>query len=181
MRRLSAAVLGAAVVHAGAALAQVQSDWQTQQQERNWQENPVSLPGYPKPGSLLGFDVSAATDFRFSIDSTSISVGSDGVVRYVLVARSPSGAENVSYEGIRCKSAEYRIYATGRRDGTWTKGQDARWRPIRGAAVNWHRALAQDYFCPQGFPIYSAAEGVDALKRGGNPRSSGDSAPASGN
>ena len=32
-------------------------------------------------------------------------------MRYVLVARSPAGVENVSFEGMRCVTNEYRIYA----------------------------------------------------------------------
>ncbi len=175
MRRLAAAGICVALAHAGAAGAQVRSDWEIQQEERNWQEVAIALPPYPKAQDLLEFTVSAATDFRFYIDATSLSVGSDGVVRYVLVARSPSGAQNVSYEGIRCKSRNYRIYATGRRDGTWTEARRVSWRPIGSGTVNWHAALQRDYFCPKGAPIYSAAEALDALKRGGNPDSAADS------
>jgi CNP1-like family len=174
LRGLAAAAACLALAHAGAAGAQFKSDWQIQQEARNWQETAVSLPPAPKAQDLLEFSVGAATDFRFYIDATSLSVGSDGVVRYVLVARSPSGARNVSYEGIRCESRNYRIYATGRRDGTWTKARRVRWRAIGVGSTNWHAALERDYFCPQGVPIYTAAEGVDALKRGGNPNSRGD-------
>ena len=181
MRALAAAGICIALAYAGAAVAQDKSDWEIQQEERSWQEIPVTLPAPPKASDLLEFSVSAATDFRFYIDTASLSVGSDGVVRYVLVARSPSGAQNVSYEGIRCKSQNYRIYATGRNDGGWIEARSVRWRPIERATVSWHRALQRDYFCPQGVPIFSAAEGIDALRRGGHPDSAGDSPASSGN
>jgi CNP1-like family len=95
-------------------------------------------------------------------------VGKDGVVRYVLVARSAQGAQSVSFEGIRCSTSEFRIYATGGDDG-WLRSSSP-WRPIAPRAVQrWHNALRDEYFCPFGNPIHSAAEGVDALRRGGHP------------
>jgi hypothetical protein len=160
----------------------MKSDWQVEQERQNWLERaPDALPPYPKADHLLEFNVAAVTNFRFFIDASSLSVGSDGVVRYVLVARSPSGAQNVSYEGIRCKGTSYRLYATGRRDGTWTRARDDSWHPIGHEPTDWRRALNDDYFCPRGGMIASAAEGIDALRRGGNPAAAGDSRPTSGN
>lgn len=171
MRALALACLCAVTAYgcAGAGQTEMKSDWQIQQEKLDWQENPTQLPAFPKPQELLEFYVGPASDFRFFIDQASLGVGSDRVVRYVLVARSPSGAQNISYEGMRCESASYRIYATGRRDGTWTKAREDRWRPIGSGAMNWRRALQTDYFCPQGIAIHSAAEGIAALKRGGAP------------
>jgi len=39
----------------------------------------------------------------------------------------------------------------------------------RGTALGWPYALARYYFCPHRDPIQSAAEGVDALRRGVHP------------
>ncbi len=87
------------------------------------------------------------------------------MVRYVLVARSAQGAESVSYEGIRCEEKEYRMYAIGS-GGGWTR-RITPWRPIEPRSVQrWHNALWREYFCPLGNPIRSAAEGVEALRRG---------------
>jgi hypothetical protein len=97
-------------------------------------------------------------------------VGQDRVVRYTLVARSPQGAESVSFEGMRCDTREVRGYATGRADGSWSR-RDTPWRKIEARSVQrWHNALASEYFCPGRSPIHSAAEGADALRRGGHPR-----------
>jgi len=127
------------------------------------------LPAFPREEDLLPFFVSAAADFRFYIDRASLSVGQDGVVRYVLVARSALGAQNVSFEGIRCKTGAYRMYATGRADRSWSR-RDGPWRRIEAHSVQrWHNALWREYFCPQAIPIQAAAEGVDALRRGGHP------------
>jgi hypothetical protein len=182
VRRLVPLALCALLGCAGGPPAPVKSDWQLEQERQNWLERaPDALPPYPKADHLLEFTIAAVTNFRFFIDASSLSVGSDGVVRYVLVARSPSGAQNVSYEGIRCKGASYRLYATGRRDGTWTRARDDGWRPIGREPTDWRRALNDDYFCPRGGMIDSVAEGIDALRRGGNPAAAGDSRPTSGN
>jgi len=99
------------------------------------------------------------------------------VVRYTLVARSPQGAESIAFEGMRCATREVRGYATGRADGSWSR-RDTPWRRITPRQVQrWHDALAAEYFCPGELQIRSAAEGVDALRRGGHPRAK--HAPAS--
>ncbi len=90
------------------------------------------------------------------------------VVRFTLVARSPSGVDNVSYEGLRCPR-EHRLYAVARAEGSWS-GRDSDWREFaRGTSLGWQYALAQHFFCPHRDPIRSAAEGIDALRRGSHP------------
>ena len=116
-------------------------------------------------------------DFRYSIDGATLSVDPRGVVRYVLVARSASGAENVSYEALRCKTDEYRIYALGRADGTWG-GRPGNWRPIAESRQGQHRTLQREYFCPQNNPIHDADEGRRALQEGGHPWAKGFSGDA---
>lgn len=155
----------------GIALAQPKSDWELEQERRNWRERELRLPSYPKADSLQEFEVSAGTSFRFFVDRSSISVGDDGVVRYTLVAVSSAGAENVSYEGIRCREGTYRVYAYGNKStGSWSP-RESDWRPIENKALNRHHdALWREYFCPRRSPIANAAEGADALARGGHSR-----------
>src|SRR6185503_11983260 len=110
-----------------------------------------------------------ATNFRFFVDSESIQVGG-GVVRYTLVARSPSGSENVSFDGLRCKTGSHRAYATGRSDKSWSKFRDSQWRELQPKTVTrQHFALMRDFFCPGAVTIMSRNEGVDALRRGMHP------------
>jgi hypothetical protein len=169
LRRLLFAVLAAFAGQAASQANVQKSDWELEQERRDWKEAEVKLPPPPK-GELLEFYVSAASSFKFFIDSPSLSVGDDGVVRYTLVARSPSGARSVSYEGIRCDGAgSYRVYAFGDGNG-WSKSTLAEWRPIEPKEVQrWHNELYRRYFCPNGGLISSAAEGLDALRRGGHP------------
>lgn len=170
MRGLASAVICLALLGC-AETGPVESDWQRAQEAKSWHEEHFALPPYPKPKNLIEFDAGPTTDFRFFVDSASLSVGTDGVVRYVLVARSPQGTENVSFEGLRCSTGEYKIYATGRGDRSWVRTRDAHWRSTAQRAGRWHRVLANDFFCPGKSPIRTIAEGIEALKTGANPRS----------
>ncbi len=153
-----------------AAFAQAPSDWERAEEARNWKEVELLLPGYPKESDYVEFFVSSASPFRFYLDKTSISIGKDGVVRYTLVARSPSGATNVSFEGIRCGTAEYRSYAFGRSDGTWSM-RPTPWREIQRKSVQrWHAALNEEYLCRQGAAPNSPKEIVDGIGVGGLKR-----------
>ena len=58
-------------------------------------EREVKLPPLPKPENLLPFEAGAATSNQFFIDANSILIGDDGIVRYTLVVKSTSGAENI--------------------------------------------------------------------------------------
>lgn len=128
-------------------------------------EEQVPLPAFPKDGDLIEFYVSAATANHFYVDGATLAVGKDGVVRYALVVKTSGGATNVGYEGIRCNTGEYRLYATGRADGTWARVRAGTWRPIENKSVNRHHAaLNRDIFCPVGLPVANAEEGRKALR-----------------
>jgi hypothetical protein len=145
------------------------SDWEREQEKRDWREADVPPPPPPASGELLAFFVSSASDLRFFVDSASLAPAADGVVRYTLLVRSPLGAESITYEGIRCATGEVKTYATARPDRTWSVRPGA-WRRIEPRGVQrWHETLWHEYFCPGKIPIGSAAEGIDALKRGGHP------------
>ena len=59
--------------------------------EKPWVEIQGQLPSYPKSENLLEFDAGPASNNLHFVDSSSISVGEDGVVRYSLVVKSPRG------------------------------------------------------------------------------------------
>lgn len=168
-RRMLAALMAAVGLMAmplGAAAGDAEDD----EEAKRWVENEVQLPSPPRQEDLIGFYVSATTDNHFFVDPTSLSVGNDGVVRYVLVVVSGAGARNVSFEGMRCDTRERRLYAFGRSDGTWSKSRSSHWERVREASNNRHHAaLFQEYFCPGGISVKDAAEARNALRRGGHP------------
>lgn len=119
----------------------------------------------------MGVEVSAINSFRFFVDADSIVAGSDGVIRYTLVARSSSGTDNLSFNGLHCKSNEHRLYATGRTsDKTWVVTRDSGWKEVQPKTVTrQHLVLMRDFFCPAAVPIMTREEGIDALRRGIHP------------
>jgi hypothetical protein len=115
---------------------------------KSWQEIALQLPAPPAPENLLPFAVGATATQSFAIDAKSLTVGSDGVVRYTLVATSPGGAKSISYEGIRCESFERKLYAFGHPNGTWSRSRRDKWEPIPRVVRNFqHATLAREYFC----------------------------------
>ena len=76
-------------------------------EEKAFKEIEVALPSYPQDSALLEFAPRRNSANHFYIDRDSISIGSDRVIRYSTVIKSPSGAINTSYEGLR--SEERRV------------------------------------------------------------------------
>jgi len=147
-----------------------ESEWERTNRDRLAQgvDEQVPLPPYPKRENLVEFYVSAATDFKYYIDASTLSVSPrQRIVRYAMVARSPNGVDNVSYEAIRCPE-EYRVLAVGQ-GGKWG-GRPGEWRPItKGTTRGWQYALSRKYFCPHRDSIQSRDEGVYALQHGVHP------------
>ncbi|TDR80415.1 CNP1-like family protein [Paludibacterium purpuratum] len=109
-----------------------------------WKEGDVTVPSYPDKPDWVGFFVPLKTNYQFFVDSKTLSIGQDGVVRFVLRVVSPSGAENVSYEGIRCQSKESRSYAFGDTLGKkWYESTRAIWKRLSGDDTTRER-LAED-------------------------------------
>lgn len=130
------------------------------------EESAVVLPGAPKKDDLLRYEVSATSTMSFAVDAKSLSVGNDDIVRFTSVITSPSGAMNVSYEGLRCYTGERKLYASGRPDGSWNAFPDAAWRPVSSAGANsYHATLMKDYFCDGNAVAGKAPAIVERLKR----------------
>ena len=105
------------------------------------------LPPYPKEGDLTPIYASPARPFAYFVDADSVSVRQDRIVRYTLIARSASGATNVSYEGMRCETYESRSYAFGRPGGTWAQARGQSWSPFSRNRDDHFGVLADDIFC----------------------------------
>lgn len=129
-------------------------------------ESELVLPAAPQKGNLLSFYVSPTATMDFAIDSKSLSVTDEGIVRFTQVITSPAGATNISHEGIRCSTYEKKRYATGQQDGSWSPARRDAWEPIRDVGANrQHAALAKDYFCDGEAVAGKAAAIVDRLRK----------------
>jgi hypothetical protein len=93
------------------------------------------------------FYVSQQTIFKFAVDTDSISIGADGVTRYIVVVTNPSGGQQAQYEGIRCDSFQWRLYGT-LENGSWRENPLSSWKSIQSNVPNRYQAsLAQGAFC----------------------------------
>lgn len=139
--------------------------------DKTWVELQSQLPEYPKPDKLIPFDAGPANNDQHFIDTTSIQVGEDGVIRYSLVIKSPSGAMNITFEGIRCAVNERKLYALGRNNGNWVHSRNANWQRLENVSqYDAQRELAKYYFCPQKSIVKTREEAINALKSGIHPR-----------
>jgi len=116
-------------------------------EEKVFKEDTLNLPAYPDDAALIEFRPRGHSKNRFYVDRNSVSLGADWVVRYTVVIKSPSGVANVSYEALRCKTSEYKVYAYGTRNGNWTNARETKWQGIDGTTANFRYSLWVDYLC----------------------------------
>ena len=116
-------------------------------EEKQFKEDALNLPGFPDDAALIEIRPRGRSKNRFYIDRNAVSLGADWVVRYTAVIKSPSGVANVSYEGMRCKTSEYKVYAYGTRDGTWANAREPKWQDVDGTTANFRYSLWVDYLC----------------------------------
>ena len=100
---------------------------------------------------------------RYGVDPATIVITGDGVVRYVIVASSPSGTVNAFYEGVRCATAEMKTYArfTG---SEWHTVSAPEWKPVKNMISLHTAAVAQQGLCRGRAPRASVSDIVMQLK-----------------
>ena len=119
--------------------------------EAPWKEAEVPLPPYPRDQDLIRFEPTGQTTNRFYVDGSSLTVGTDKVIRFALVIRSPEGAKTVTYSGVNCRPGEWKDYAFGRDGQRWEPDTDPQWHPIEDKRINnYQHTLAAQYFCTFG-------------------------------
>jgi hypothetical protein len=128
-RKTAAAVLFiSSICAAHAQLAPVDPDWK---------EADAPPPAALKLDGLIPID-QPGSSLRFGVEPGSVSVGRDGIVRYVVVAKSSTGAVNAIYEGIRCSTGEFRVYARYNPSGSWVLNKDPLWRSLHDPQPSSH-------------------------------------------
>lgn len=96
-----------------------------------WQESIISPPVSFSTVELQPFDVAQGSALNYGVDPKTLAVGEDGVVRYVMVARSSSGALNVLFQGVRCSTAEFKTYGRWNNNASsWNISSKEEWQPL---------------------------------------------------
>jgi len=107
-------------------------------QDKVWQEGAVELRSLPADEDLLPVQVdSLPPGLQANLAASSLSYNpEDRVLRYWLVITSPAGAYNATFEGMRCETAEYKVYAYGnpRRKPPVQPAPKAAWKALN---ANW--------------------------------------------
>jgi hypothetical protein len=162
LRRWLAVLVGLAAC--GGAAAQWLSDV-----HRDWREADTPPPPPLRTEGLVPFEVSVNSQLRFGVDPASVTLGPDGVIRYVIVAQNASGAVNAWYEGLRCASAQVKTYAHWNPGppAEWRTNPGAEWRDLRGEFASRPAvALARGGFCDGTTPNGRPADMLRALRYG---------------
>lgn len=139
--------------------------------KKPWKEIEAKIPAYPKPENLLPFEAVKTSGHRYFIDAQSLSLGEDGVVRYVLVIQTAGGATNVTFEGMRCDMRQQKYYAIGQKNGGWTRARDPQWRRIAGYGQSRHGTLYDEYFCADNKLPATPRQIIHMLRYRGSPTS----------
>lgn len=154
-------ILGALLIGlAGTAWAQRVVD------DPDWKEIEVPPPPAFDASKLIKFEVSPNASLVYGVDPAALRISrSDGVVRYVMVATSASGATNVMYEGIRCATGEFKTYARYTPDSQWRTVANPEWRSLFSGAASRHALqFAKAGGCENAAPPSSVAEIISRLK-----------------
>ena len=133
-----------------------------------WSETEAPPPPVVRLDKLVPLDVDARGSLRYGVDASSLSIGPDGVVRYVMVAQS-SGAMTAMYEGLRCSTAEYKVYARYN-SGQWTPVASPEWRSVRASSRVQHpQAFAKQGGCDNKAQPTTVQQIVQRLRSTGLP------------
>ncbi|MHB1123434.1 MAG: CNP1-like family protein [Ramlibacter sp.] len=128
----------------------------------DWKESEAPAPPALRTTGLIPLEI-PGSQLRFGVDPASVSLAGDGVVRYVVVAAGSGGAVNGLYEGIRCSTGEYKVYARNAGSGWSMPGSD--WRLLHDEPRSRHSLLvARTGACIGRGPNRSAAQIVRDLR-----------------
>jgi hypothetical protein len=131
----------------------------------DWQETELPAPPKFDTKQLVSIDMPLYVSMKFGIDPATLAVTADGIVRYVMVAVSPSGSVNAFYEGIRCATGEVKSYARANASGAWTLVKEPKWRRLNDKQPSKHAlALARQGACEGNVVAGSAADVLRKLK-----------------
>lgn len=107
-----------------------------------WQEAEAPPPPAWRKDGLITIEMPIRTSLNFGVDPTTLTIGPDGVVRYVMVAYSPTGSVNAMYEGLHCDTGEVKTYARSSESGHWNKVATPVWRELDVTQSATRHALA---------------------------------------
>lgn len=121
-------------------------------QDKPWQESRIGTLQLPPDAALLTAKIDRMPPgLALFIDPASLHLDeNDGVLRFWAVIKSRAGAYNATYEGLRCETREYKVYAYGnpRREPKVRAAPKPVWKSYRGyGQLNYRDELAKTLMC----------------------------------
>lgn len=114
----------------------------------DWVEAKAPAPPTFSADQLIPIDMPHYVTVAVGIDPATVSVGTDGVLRYVVVMRNASGSTSAAYEGIRCTTDEVKTYARTNSAGGWVAIAAPAWRSVTDNLPSKHAfAIARQGGC----------------------------------
>lgn len=130
----------------------------------DWKETEAPPPPALRTQGLIPVEV-RGTSLKFGVDPASITIGADQVVRYVVVATGSGGAVNGIYEGIRCNTAQVKVYARHNPGTGWVATPRADWEDLhKSMGARYSLAIARSGACLEHSPNRSAAQIAQDLR-----------------
>jgi hypothetical protein len=114
----------------------------------DWVEAKTAAPPSFTTDQLIPIEMPHYVTVEVGIAPSTVSVGTDGVVRYVVVMRNTSGSTIAAYEGIRCTTDEVKLYARTNSVGDWVTIAAPQWRSVTDNLPSKHAfAIARQGGC----------------------------------
>ena len=114
----------------------------------DWKERDARPPATFRTDKLVPVDMPRYVSVQVGIDPDSMTIGDDGIVRYVVVATSSSGNINAAFEGIWCRTGQVKVYAHAGNDKVWDDAIAPQWTALSGNQRSMHAlALARQGVC----------------------------------
>ena len=111
------------------------------------EEAPPSPPAFSRE-KLIPVDMPPYVSIKVGVDPDTIVVGKDGVVRYVVVMVNTTGSVSASFEGIRCNTDEFKVYARMGSSAVWSAVTTPQWKDLTANMPSRHsHALARQGAC----------------------------------
>ncbi len=141
---------------------------QTPASEREWSEDKAMAPPAYSADKLLLVEMPSYVTLKVGVDPATISVGTDDVVRYVVVMRNASGSVSAAFEGIKCTDGEVKTYArVNSTGGPWQVIEQPEWKSMTDNLPSRHAyAIAKQGACNGRTAGGKPQDIIRALQRG---------------
>jgi hypothetical protein len=116
-----------------------------------WREFGAEIPSLPDSDEFLPLKLdSLPPGMVAQLHVPTVSVGKrDRVVRYWVLLSGQGGGLNATFEGLKCNTGEFKVYAYGhpKRQQKVRAAPNPKWRKIKDSNYAYRGELARDYLC----------------------------------